>query len=136
MSKVNMCVCCGEIIPEGRQVCFRCETKNAGEAIARGMIEGITKKDSPVDTGTLKHPFDIHKIIDDAMAKRDRTVSIYIGESGVSVSVYPVDYDKVKWIETERGMICSNYGNCESAWDCPTYCSRCGELMHGVRREE
>ncbi len=22
----NRCVCCGEVIPEGRQVCFRCET--------------------------------------------------------------------------------------------------------------
>ena len=21
----NYCVCCGEIIPEGRQVCWRCE---------------------------------------------------------------------------------------------------------------
>ena len=21
----NICVCCGEIIPEGRQVCYRCE---------------------------------------------------------------------------------------------------------------
>lgn len=24
-SKVNACVCCGEIIPEGRQVCWKCE---------------------------------------------------------------------------------------------------------------
>ena len=23
----NTCVCCGEIIPEGRQVCWRCEHK-------------------------------------------------------------------------------------------------------------
>ena len=21
----NRCVCCGEIIPEGRQICYRCE---------------------------------------------------------------------------------------------------------------
>ena len=25
---VNRCVCCGEIIPEGRQVCPTCEDKN------------------------------------------------------------------------------------------------------------
>ena len=25
---VDRCVCCGEIIPEGRQVCPKCEVKN------------------------------------------------------------------------------------------------------------
>lgn len=40
----NTCVCCGEVIPEGRQVCAICETKNTGEAIARGMLEGIDRK--------------------------------------------------------------------------------------------
>lgn len=24
----NRCVCCGEIIPEGRQICFICEVQN------------------------------------------------------------------------------------------------------------
>ena len=26
---INRCVCCGEVIPEGRQVCLYCETKYA-----------------------------------------------------------------------------------------------------------
>ena len=26
-TKVNRCVCCGEIIPEGRQVCLNCESE-------------------------------------------------------------------------------------------------------------
>lgn len=26
----DRCVCCGEVIPEGRQVCLNCEQKNAG----------------------------------------------------------------------------------------------------------
>ena len=38
--------------------------------------------------------FDIHKFIDECMNKKDRYVSIYFGESGVSVSVYPItEYD-------------------------------------------
>lgn len=35
-------------------------------------------------------PFDIHKFIDECMCKKDRYVTIYFGESGVSVSVYPL----------------------------------------------
>lgn len=30
----NLCVCCGDIIPEGRQVCPVCEMKNAAAARA------------------------------------------------------------------------------------------------------
>ena len=29
----NRCVCCGDLIPEGRQVCPKCEDKNRNEAI-------------------------------------------------------------------------------------------------------
>lgn len=125
----DICVCCGEVIPKGRQVCPRCNNK-----VNKLDMDKIMEKN--VVTPHTDIPVDIHKIIDDAMEKRDRTVSIYIGEAGVSVSVYPVDHDKVQWIETKDGMICSNCGNRESTWDCPTYCSRCGELMHGVRKEK
>lgn len=31
----------------------------------------------------------IHRIIDNAMEKRDRSVFIYFGEAGVSVNIYP-----------------------------------------------
>lgn len=27
----NRCVCCGEIIPEGRQICWKCERKGIKE---------------------------------------------------------------------------------------------------------
>lgn len=136
----NTCVCCGEVIPEGRHVCLKCQK----EARERGLREQARLDEFPEYNHPTVHtvyerdsnPVDIHKIIDDAMEKRDRTVSIYIGEAGVSVNVYPADQDKVQWIETKHGMICSNCGNRESSWDCPTYCSRCGELMHGVRKEK
>lgn len=41
------------------------------------------------ETNTLV-PFDIHKFIDECMCKKDRYVTIYFGEFGVSVSVYPL----------------------------------------------
>lgn len=199
----NTCVCCGEVIPEGRQVCAICETKNAGEAIAQGIIDGINdpchytvpplnigkKKDSPelfvrsldevpyISHEQLKKladehnkigesyvvspkeledalafnkkkdaPIDIHKIIDDAMEKRDRTVSIYIGEAGVSVNVYPVDHDKCQWIFCrvpdgnggfKGSFTCSNCGYAlADIRDKGSYCGGCGELMHGIKREE
>lgn len=28
MADADRCVCCGEIVPEGRQVCPQCERKN------------------------------------------------------------------------------------------------------------
>ena len=31
MSTEERCVCCGDIIPEGRQVCLNCEVKRKGE---------------------------------------------------------------------------------------------------------
>lgn len=144
----NTCVCCGEVIPEGRQVCAVCETKNAGEAIGRGIAEGIENPRTgeenrsfyvdDIDFSSINKLLNIHKIIDDAMEKRDRTVSIFISaeNNAVSVNVYPVDHDKCQWIETDDGMICSNCGNRESTWDHPTYCSKCGELMHGIRKKK
>ena len=154
----NTCVCCGEVIPEGRQVCAKCLEKNGLHVDEFAGLEPpwpLSPEDLPKTCSTPKHtivyeqdsnPVDIHKIIDDAMEKRDRTVSIYIGEAGVSVSVYPVDHDKVQWIRhkgylTEDGRyrgrdrfpICSNCGY-ESPSRAPaTYCGGCGELMHGIK---
>lgn len=41
----NRCICCGEIIPEGRHVCPTCEGIAMGDYVGRGV-----KKDA--DTGT------------------------------------------------------------------------------------
>lgn len=43
--------------------------------------------------------FDIHKFIDETMKKKDRYVSIFVGECGISISVYPLipeDEDDLK----------------------------------------
>ena len=39
---------------------------------------------------------DIHKIIDDAMEKHDRSVSIFISPDGITINVYPTE---PRWIE-------------------------------------
>ena len=36
----------------------------------------------------------IFAIIDDAMAKKDRSVAIYFGPNGTTVSVYPITEDE------------------------------------------
>lgn len=39
---------------------------------------------------------DIHEIIDEAMKKKDRYVTMYFGdEGGVSVSIYPLDDNEI-----------------------------------------
>lgn len=45
----NRCVCCGEIIPEGRQVCIRCKKEVSGKMSVRNTYlkdYGITDSDA------------------------------------------------------------------------------------------
>ena len=35
----------------------------------------------------------IHDIIDDAMNKKDRVITIYFGAEGATVSIYPLEYN-------------------------------------------
>lgn len=167
MSNVNLCVCCGEVIPEGRQVCPTCnkvvdsctnlgnsytvspkELKEAfarhgtGDALARGFAEGIENPRTDdgfyiddMDFSSINKLLSIHKIIDDAMEKRDRTVSIFISaeNNAVSVNVYPVNHDEVYWKADPDGLICTNCGFQDQSYSKYTYCPDCGELMHGIR---
>lgn len=42
----------------------------------------------------------IHDIIDDAMNKKDRFITIYFGDEGTTVSIYPLEYDsKIQILE-------------------------------------
>lgn len=81
---------------------------------------------------------DIHKIIDDAMKKRDRYVHILITDSSTSVSVSPYDDDGMKWIELSsngghyfcRRFRCSKCGAVEN--NPSVYCPNCGEQRTGI----
>lgn len=82
---------------------------------------------------------DVHKIIDDAMEKGDRTVSIYIGQSCMTVNVTPYEKEEpARWIfKTDHyppKFICSA---CDGMNDCMTpYCPHCGEQMKMPKEED
>mgnify|MGYP003312296496 FL=1 len=81
----------------------------------------------------MDNQIDIHKLIDEAMEKKDRYVSIYIGEFATTVSVHPTQ-GKAMWLHDNDGRIyCSSCGN--RSRDCGTYCSFCGEEILRVRSE-
>lgn len=42
----------------------------------------------------LDKNFDIHKFIDECICKKDRYVSIYFGECGTTITVYPFTDDE------------------------------------------
>lgn len=44
---IDTCICCGEIIPEGRFVCYKCESSvNDAEGVYNRLISEITYKDN------------------------------------------------------------------------------------------
>lgn len=78
---------------------------------------------------TITPVIDIHKIIDDAMEKKDRSVMLYIGENGTSVYVNPYKDDKVVWKAAPgaKHPYCSNCGRqAEAAY---SFCPWCGEQV-------
>jgi predicted amidophosphoribosyltransferase len=74
---------------------------------------------------------DIHKIIDDAMEKKDRSVTIFITKDTTSVSVYPYEDKPREWV--------LRTGNAVYPWVCPEcgdtfkessrHCPSCGEEL-------
>lgn len=70
---------------------------------------------------------DIHKIIDDAIEKKDRSVTIHIGESGTVIYVDPITNKKPRWIEKGYDYACSECGR-ESRFAYP-HCPFCGEEL-------
>jgi predicted amidophosphoribosyltransferase len=75
-------------------------------------------------------PVDIHKIIDDAMEKKDRSVTIFIGKEATTVSVYPYDDKPREWITMDRNGGWFRCPECGSTYrDMSPYCPECGEKL-------
>ena len=71
---------------------------------------------------------DINKIVDDAMEKKDRTVTVFISGENVSVSVSPLDNTPAKWNRVLAGI--SKCPECGYKTNCETqYCPECGEKL-------
>lgn len=49
--------------------------------------------------------FDIYRIINEAMEKKDRYVTIYCSETGTSISIYPLTEDDVDWPSVETALL-------------------------------
>jgi len=88
------------------------------------------KKESVKKSSKPATDVDIHKIIDDAMEKKDRSVTIFINKDATTVSVYPYEDKPLAWVESTK----TNY-----SYQCPTcgdhfrtqspYCPTCGEKL-------
>lgn len=72
----------------------------------------------------------IKSIIDEAMEKRDRTVSVYIHDDTMSVSVTPIGADEPRWIPKEGGYVCSTCGRWQI--NASRYCCDCGEALKNM----
>ena len=116
------------------KVCSDCRDKHEEELeMTRQNLQAqFGEKDTP------KHPVclerdsvtvDIHKIIDDAMEKKDRTINVYIGQYGTSIYIHPYAENKTVWKAAPgaKHPYCSSCGKqAESAYP---YCPWCGESV-------
>lgn len=121
---MEICKVCGAVFSEHNSlgqykeiICPECQKK-------------ITVKDDKPSVEATYTPksVDIHKIIDDAMEKKDRSVTISIVESGVSVHVSPYETGQQSWkvVENRRTpYVCPECGRpAEQAYP---HCPWCGE---------
>lgn len=103
-------------------------------------IPGTEKILSPAEKeDPLNEKIDIHKIIDDAMKKKDRTVSIYIWHGGgVSINIQPYETEPARWIyrpdEINYDFECSACGTLNDFES--LYCPFCGEQMKKSKEED
>lgn len=90
------------------------------------------------DTEPVKpsNQIDLHKLVDDAMEKKDREVSIFIMNDSTSVYVRPVGSSDPRWIvhEENRTRHVMRYqfecSECRTYSENPTpYCPHCGEKL-------
>lgn len=110
------------------------------EDCAKLACDACWDREIPGTEPTPEEPkIDIHKIIDDAMEKGDRSVSIYIGQSCVTVNVTPYEKEEpARWILRRKGdgwpYECSACGvEAKYPW---SYCPHCGEQMKMPKEEE
>ena len=88
----------------------------------------------------------IKSIIDEAMEKKDRSVTVYISGDSMHVSVYPLDEDRPRWIDPMKNKradvkdrlyishwLCSCCG--ASSTYRSRYCPTCGEALKSVDEE-
>lgn len=77
----------------------------------------------------------IHELIDEAIKKKDRSISILVTDAGTSVSIYPYNDRLEEWIPIDNETLeCPQCGSV-SKWITP-YCSTCGTNLRAPFRKE
>lgn len=71
---------------------------------------------------------DIFPLIDEVISKRDRYVNLFIGEHGISASIYPYEPGRRKWIRVNSHRV--KCPECGATTDIQTpCCPMCGEQL-------
>ena len=102
--------------------------------------DGCDKQHGTINKKDNANNIDIHRIIDEAMEKKDRMVTIFISEVGTTVSVQPIGESPHWTVEPDDENPNRNIFVCS---ECSTqstfpgiYCSACGEKMNGCKEKE
>lgn len=140
-TRLNCKDCCIKREPISLDPVFTCHNRdgeNYGGSCRMELCPMI--KNTPADNTNTQ--VDIHKIIDDAMEKKDRTVCVFMTQYGVRIQVDPIDEHKPHWVEKDVAagpyrhyqMKCSE---CGYETNNPTpYCPACGEKLAAPVKEE
>lgn len=100
--------------------------------VSKDYILNMSSKDEVTITPIV----DIHKIIDDAMEKKDRAVHILILPTSTSVNVTPWPNAKPRWI-FDRDYCTYECSECHNtnAYPAP-YCPECGEKLAAAKEDK
>lgn len=116
-------------------VCPECAKKHERELeLTRQNFQDQFGEKPLMESSKPATDVDIHKIIDDAMEKKDRSVTIFIGKEGTTVSVYPYEDTPREWIPSRIDVtgVCNGYycPECGAlSFSASTYCHMCGEKL-------
>jgi hypothetical protein len=126
----NCTHCWNQEIPEEK------DTIEGKFTIAKSIEE--EEKTTPIPHKPEKQPskliakitpkIDISKLIDEAMEKKDRYVTVFVNNEGhMSINVYPYEKDEPRWTGEHLNYKCSACG-CHNNHPTP-YCPECGEKL-------
>ena len=101
----DRCVCCGEVITEGRMLCKRCEVS------ADDVIRQLTARIAELEKTVKYHETTIHMILADAEAEKEKAraeaeTSVMYGDSAEQQTMYQNRLYERKRAENRIRRIC------------------------------
>ena len=115
------------------QLCEDCYQARLKDKAEKPAPIGSGRYPWGMDHDPLKHNADIREIINQAMDRDDKQISIFIRGDVVSVDVRPYKEEAPRWIK--HGNFEYECSNCGDIRKYPlTYCPNCGEMI-GIRVE-